>query len=57
MQRTEKELELLGQRLLATGSKVCPDCAQPALQVLFDANYLKIRCSACTFKIEDYFGG
>ncbi|MBO9541232.1 hypothetical protein J7643_11640 [bacterium] len=57
MQRTEQELELLGQRLMATGSKVCPDCNQPSLVIQFDANYLKIRCGSCTFKIEDYFGG
>lgn len=55
--RTEKELDQISQRLMATGSKICPDCQKPALSVIFDANFLKIRCGGCDFHIEDYFGG
>lgn len=56
-QRTEQELEQLSQKLMMTGSKVCPDCAQPTLSVVFDANYLKIRCGSCDFRFEDFYGG
>lgn len=56
-ERTEQEMELLTQRLMATGSKICPDCQQPTLSVTFDANYLKIRCGSCDFHFEDYYGG
>lgn len=56
-QRTEQELEQLAQKLMMTGSKVCPDCQQPTLKVVFDANYLKARCSSCDFRYEDYFAG
>lgn len=55
--RSEKELEQLSQRILATGTKVCPDCGKTALTLQFDANYTKIRCGACDFKVEEYFGG
>jgi transcription elongation factor Elf1 len=56
-ERTEQELEQLTQRLMATGSKVCPDCGASTLSVTFDANYLKIRCGSCDFRFEDYYGG
>lgn len=55
--RTEKELEQLSQRILATGTKVCPDCNAATLSLQFDANYTKIRCGSCDFKVEEYFGG
>lgn len=56
-QRTDQELEQLAQKLMMTGSKVCPDCQQSTLKVVFDANYLKARCSSCDFHYEDYFAG
>ena len=56
-QRTEQELEQLSQKLMMSGSKVCPDCQKPALAILMDANCLKIRCNQCDFHFEDFYGG
>lgn len=55
--RTEQELEQLCQNLMMSGSKVCPDCQKPALSLLMDANCLKVRCAACDFCFEDFYGG
>lgn len=56
-ERTQHELEQLSEKLMMTGSKVCPDCERSTLTVLFDANFLKISCSNCDFRYEDYYGG
>lgn len=57
IKRTEQELEQLCQKLMMTGSKVCPDCQKPALSIMLDANCLKIRCAQCDFRFEDFYGG
>jgi len=56
-QRSEKELEELAIRIMQTGSKVCPDCGQPALVTSFDEHYWKLKCSSCGFAHTDYMSG
>lgn len=55
--RTEAELDQITQRIMATGSKSCPDCQKPTLTLTLDANFTRIRCSSCDFLHEDFFGG
>ncbi len=55
--RTDEEMALLVERMLATGTRTCPDCAAPGLEVRLDANAIRIDCPRCDFFYEDLFAG
>lgn len=55
--RTDEEMSLLVERLLATGSRECPDCGSAGVEVRLDANVIRIDCPGCDFFYEDLFAG
>ena len=55
--RTEEEMNVLVERLLASGTRVCPDCGTQGIEVRLDANVIRLDCPRCEFFYEDLFAG